>query len=158
MKHGADAQGKIESVLESQWNAALLLGGSVVLWGLALTAGAPAWAEYGHLFDESKLVHITTLDFMLLTAFAPFWMWNDAQLRNWEPRCVHGMEWAYSGLFVHFSHKSHTVKYQLQSEPRCSLMKHETTQSDTPEIIPGITPRITAEQHCRTALATIIVM
>lgn len=82
------AQGKIEGVLESQWNAALLLGGSVVLWGLALTAGAPAWEEYGHLFDESKLVHVTTLDFMLLTAFAPFWMWNDAQLRNWEPRWV----------------------------------------------------------------------
>lgn len=78
--------GKIESVLESQWNAALLLVGSVVLWGLALTAGGPAWSEYSHLIDESKLVHVTTLDFMLLSAFAPFWMWNDAQLRNWGPR------------------------------------------------------------------------
>ena len=81
-----NVQGRIERVLESQWNAALLLGGSVVLWGLALTAGGPAWAEYGHLFDESKLVHVTTLDFMLLTAFTPFWMYNDAQLRDWEPR------------------------------------------------------------------------
>ena len=61
---------------------------AAALWGVALTAGGPAWYEYGRLFDESKLVHVTSVDFCLLTAFAPFWMYNDAQLRGWEPRCA----------------------------------------------------------------------
>ena len=76
----------MESVLESPFLAGLLLISSLGLWTLALTAGGPAWAEYSHLFDESKLVHVTSVDFCLLSAFAPFWMYNDAQLRNWEPR------------------------------------------------------------------------
>lgn len=31
-------------------------------------------------------MHVTTLDFLTLTALAPFWMWNDASLRKWGPR------------------------------------------------------------------------
>lgn len=31
-------------------------------------------------------VHVTTVDFCCLTAFAPFWMRNDAELRRWEHR------------------------------------------------------------------------
>ena len=81
-------QGKVESVLESPIFAALLLISSVGLWALALTAGGQAWVDYSHLFDESKLVHVTTVDFFLLSAFAPFWMYNDAQLRDWKPRCA----------------------------------------------------------------------
>lgn len=48
--------------------------------------GGASWVEYGHLIDESRLVHVTTLDFLCLTAFAPFWMLNDAEARNWEQR------------------------------------------------------------------------
>ena len=81
-------QGKVESILESPIFAALLLVSSVGLWALALTAGGSAWVDYSHLFDESKLVHVTTVDFFLLSAFAPFWMYNDAQLRDWKPRCA----------------------------------------------------------------------
>lgn len=29
---------------------------------------------------------MTSIDFLTLTALAPFWMWNDAALRKWEPR------------------------------------------------------------------------
>lgn len=29
---------------------------------------------------------VTTLDFLTLTALAPFWMSNDAKLRGWEER------------------------------------------------------------------------
>ena len=76
----------MESVLESTLLAGFLLISAVALWGVALTAGGSSWIEYGHLFDESKLVHVTTVDFWLLTAFAPFWMYNDAQLRGWKPR------------------------------------------------------------------------
>jgi hypothetical protein len=31
-------------------------------------------------------VHVTTLDFMTLTALAPFWMQNDAEARKWGQR------------------------------------------------------------------------
>jgi len=78
----------VESVLESPIFAGFLLAGAVGLWALALTAGGAAWVDYSHLFDESKLVHVTTVDFFLLSAFAPFWMYNDAQLRDWKPRCA----------------------------------------------------------------------
>jgi hypothetical protein len=53
-----------------------------------LLTGEASWAEYGHLIDESRLVHVTTLDFLCLTAFAPFWMLNDAEARKWEQKCV----------------------------------------------------------------------
>ncbi len=29
---------------------------------------------------------MTSLDFMTLTALAPFWMYNDAEARQWEQR------------------------------------------------------------------------
>jgi hypothetical protein len=63
-----------------------LLGGSVFCIGSAATAGGAAWQEYFRLLQESRLVHVTTLDFLTLTTLAPFWMDNDAQLRNWEGR------------------------------------------------------------------------
>ena len=31
-------------------------------------------------------MHATTLDFMTLTALAPFWMANDAEARRWQQR------------------------------------------------------------------------
>jgi hypothetical protein len=63
-----------------------LLGGSLFCIGSAATAGGAAWQEYFRLFQESRLVHVTTVDFLTLTTLAPFWMDNDAQLRNWEGR------------------------------------------------------------------------
>lgn len=57
----------------------------------ALTAGGSVWLDYAKLFEESRLVHASTIDFALLTAFIPFWMSNDAELRQWGPRCGPGM-------------------------------------------------------------------
>jgi hypothetical protein len=68
--------------------AALLTGGALFLLAAAATAGGAAWSEYLKLFDESRFVHVTSIDFLCLTAFAPFWMWNDAQQRDWGPRLV----------------------------------------------------------------------
>ena len=63
----------------------------LVVVGLAATAAGAAlsldqWREYLHLWEESRLVNVSTLDFGLLTAFAPFWIQNDAQRRNWADR------------------------------------------------------------------------
>lgn len=55
----------------------------------AALAGAASWQEYGKLFLESRFVHVTSTDFAALSLFAPFWMWNDAEKRGWESRCVH---------------------------------------------------------------------
>ena len=59
-----------------------------IVIGLAATAAGAAlsadqWREYLHLWEESRLVNVSTLDFGLLTAFAPFWIQNDAQRRKW---------------------------------------------------------------------------
>jgi hypothetical protein len=65
--------------------AGLLLA-AAGLWASALAASGPAWADFVRLFDESRLVHVTTVDFCTLTALAPFWMANDAAGRRWEGR------------------------------------------------------------------------
>lgn len=52
----------------------------------AVSAGGDVWLDYAKLFDESRLVHASTVDFLLLTALMPFWMSNDAELRKWEQR------------------------------------------------------------------------
>jgi hypothetical protein len=54
----------------------------------AATAGGAAWADYWKLFEESRFVHVTSIDFCCLTAFVPFWMYHDAEGRKWEQRCV----------------------------------------------------------------------
>ena len=72
--------------MESPFLAYGLLAGTIFCLFNAATAGGPAWTEYFRLFQESRFVHVTSLDFCLLTSFAPFWMYNDAELRKWEPR------------------------------------------------------------------------
>jgi hypothetical protein len=72
--------------MESPLVAWGLLAGGVACAAQAAAAGGPAWAAYFALFQESRLVHVTTLDFLTLSALAPFWMDNDAQLRGWEGR------------------------------------------------------------------------
>ena len=52
----------------------------------AAFAGADSWTEYFQLFRESRFVHVTSLDFTALCLFSPFWMWNDADKRQWEGR------------------------------------------------------------------------
>eukprot|EP00878_Enallax_costatus_P020875 GHUV01022085.1.p1 GENE.GHUV01022085.1~~GHUV01022085.1.p1 ORF type:complete len:137 (+),score=41.59 GHUV01022085.1:346-756(+) len=71
---------------ETPWLPLGLLAGSAY-WGYtAVTAGLEQWLGYVQLFDESRLVHATSLDFMLCTLLMYFWMSNDAQGRNWDKR------------------------------------------------------------------------
>ncbi len=75
-------------ITESPITAVLMTGTAVWLWYNVFTADIYAWVEYSRLFRESRLVHATTLDFFLFTAFAPFWMYNDAAARDWKQRDV----------------------------------------------------------------------
>lgn len=62
----------------------LLLAGSIFCTAKLAMAGSAAWTEYFRLLQESRLVHVTSMDFLTLTILAPFWMVNDAQLRSWQ--------------------------------------------------------------------------
>lgn len=71
---------------ETPWLGVGLLLGSAYWLYQGLTAGGDAWLQYLQLFDESRLTHATSLDFVLLTLLMPFWMGNDAERRGWEQR------------------------------------------------------------------------
>lgn len=66
----------------------LLFGSAALFVFQAATAGGQQWAGYSKLFDESRFCHATTIDFLALTLSAPVWMWNDAEVRQWESRSV----------------------------------------------------------------------
>ena len=72
-----------QRALESRITAAILLVATLGLAGKAATAGPTAWADFAHLFQESKLVHVTSIDFVTLCLCAPFWVWNDAAGRRY---------------------------------------------------------------------------
>ncbi|WIA28357.1 hypothetical protein OEZ86_010904 [Tetradesmus obliquus] len=71
---------------ETPWLGAALAAGSAYWLYNAVTAGGDAWLGYLQFFDESRLCHATSVDFMLCTLLMPFWMSNDAQGRNWDKR------------------------------------------------------------------------
>jgi hypothetical protein len=74
--------------LESWWLPASQLLTATALLFNAITSGVGSWNEYFRLFDESKLVHVTSLDFCALTALLPLFLWVDAEKRKWGPRAV----------------------------------------------------------------------
>jgi hypothetical protein len=69
-------------LLESRGLALGLAAVSAWALGSAAVAGPDAWAGYARLFDESRLVHVTTLDFLTLTACAWTWVRTDAAARG----------------------------------------------------------------------------
>eukprot|EP00271_Cylindrocystis_brebissonii_P009172 TRINITY_DN2384_c0_g2_i1.p1 TRINITY_DN2384_c0_g2~~TRINITY_DN2384_c0_g2_i1.p1 ORF type:complete len:361 (-),score=33.26 TRINITY_DN2384_c0_g2_i1:336-1418(-) len=73
-------------VFESKITAVSLLVGSIALLVFAGAAGGGAWVEYEQYFRESRLVHVTSLDFLILWSLAPFWLYNDMSVRKWDGR------------------------------------------------------------------------
>lgn len=71
---------------EAPWLPLGLLAGSAYWLYVALTAGTEQWLGYLQFFDESRLAHATSIDFMLCTLLLPFWLNNDAEGRKWEQR------------------------------------------------------------------------
>ncbi|GKE12915.1 hypothetical protein Tco_1416466 [Tanacetum coccineum] len=57
--------------------------------GLIVNAGLATgdnWKEYIQYFGGSRLIHATSLDFALLSTFAPFWVYNDMTVRKWTDK------------------------------------------------------------------------
>lgn len=69
--------------LESKITAAILLAAGLGIITYAGLANGDTWKEFYQYFRESKFIHVTCLDFSLLSAFAPFWVYNDMTARKW---------------------------------------------------------------------------
>ncbi|KAB2075244.1 hypothetical protein ERO13_A07G192900v2 [Gossypium hirsutum] len=69
--------------LESKLTAGMVLAAGIGLIIYAGLANADIWREFYQYFRESKFIHIMSLDFTLLSAFAPFWVYNDMTARKW---------------------------------------------------------------------------
>lgn len=76
----------MQKAMESPVVPVLCLAGAVACLGQAALAGGSQWAQYFKLLEESRFINVMSLDFLTLTALAPFWMANDAALRKWEQR------------------------------------------------------------------------
>lgn len=72
--------------LESPVTPALLLVAAAYQLYMVVSATGAEWDAFGHLLDESRFVHVTSLDFLTLSALMPFWMNNDAAARGWDKR------------------------------------------------------------------------
>lgn len=72
--------------MENPFVAWGILAGVLFCIGNAAFAGSTQWKDYVTLFWMSRFVHVTSIDFMTLSLLAPFWMENDAKLRNWDGR------------------------------------------------------------------------
>ncbi|KAG9152387.1 hypothetical protein Leryth_016768 [Lithospermum erythrorhizon] len=69
--------------LESKLTTGLILVSGLGLLIYAAISGEEAWIEFFQYFRGSKLVHLTSIDFSLLSTFAPFWVYNDMTARKW---------------------------------------------------------------------------
>lgn len=69
--------------LESKITAGISLAAGLGIIIYAGLASGDDWKEFYQYYRESKFIHITSLDFTLLSAFAPFWVYNDMTARKW---------------------------------------------------------------------------
>ncbi|CAM8992436.1 unnamed protein product [Rhodiola kirilowii] len=68
---------------ESKLTAGITLAAGLGLFAYAGFAGADSWKEFFQYVRGSKFIHVTSLDFTLLSTFAPFWVYNDMTARKW---------------------------------------------------------------------------
>ncbi|KAL1192030.1 hypothetical protein V5N11_025807 [Cardamine amara subsp. amara] len=71
------------NVLESKVTAGVTLVAGLGIILYAVVGNAGDWTEFYQYFRGSKFIHVTSLDFCLLSAFAPFWVYNDMTTRKW---------------------------------------------------------------------------
>jgi len=68
-----------------------LLGVALYQFYLMGTATGPDWLSYVRLFDESRLVHVTTIDFTLCTLLSGYWVSVDAKARGFQYESASGL-------------------------------------------------------------------
>ncbi|XP_047047215.1 uncharacterized protein LOC124652235 [Lolium rigidum] len=70
--------------LESKLTAGVTFAVGLGLIIYAAKAGGADWQEFFQYARESKFIHVTSIDFTLLSAFSPFWVYNDMTARRWK--------------------------------------------------------------------------
>ncbi|KAL0445105.1 UNVERIFIED_CONTAM: hypothetical protein Slati_2233200 [Sesamum latifolium] len=70
--------------LESKLTAAITMAAGLAIMVYAFSSGGDLWKEFYQYFKGSKFIHIMTIDFGLLSTFAPFWVYNDMTARKWD--------------------------------------------------------------------------
>ncbi|XP_027127320.2 uncharacterized protein [Coffea arabica] len=70
--------------LESKITAAIALAAGLGLMAYAGLSDGAVWREFYQYFRASKFIHLTCIDFALLSTFAPFWVYNDMTARRWD--------------------------------------------------------------------------
>ncbi|KAL1555428.1 hypothetical protein AAHA92_11169 [Salvia divinorum] len=70
--------------LESKITAGVALAAGVAITAYAVSSGGDVWKEFYQYFQGSKFIHIMSIDFALLSTFAPFWIYNDMTARKWD--------------------------------------------------------------------------
>ncbi|KAF3445285.1 hypothetical protein FNV43_RR14980 [Rhamnella rubrinervis] len=68
--------------LESKLTAGISFAAGLGLIIYAGLASADVWKEFYQYFRESRFIHVMSLDFILMSAFAPFWVYNDMTSRK----------------------------------------------------------------------------
>ncbi|XP_022140723.1 uncharacterized protein LOC111011318 [Momordica charantia] len=69
--------------LESKFTAGITFAAGLGIIFYAGLAGESVWKEFYQYFRESRFIHAMSIDFMLLSSFAPFWVYNDMTARKW---------------------------------------------------------------------------
>ncbi|XP_015082093.1 uncharacterized protein LOC107025843 [Solanum pennellii] len=71
------------NLLESKLTAGITMAAGLGIIFYAGLSSGDVWKEFYQYFRESRFVHATSIDFSLLSAFAPFWIYNDMTARKW---------------------------------------------------------------------------
>ncbi|MCO5564686.1 hypothetical protein L7F22_018353 [Adiantum nelumboides] len=79
-----EIQGWPLKILDSKISAIVVAIAGFGLIGTAATAGVESWVEFLKYFNSSRFIHIMSLDFMALSSLAPFWVFNDMEVRKWS--------------------------------------------------------------------------
>ncbi|CAN4110130.1 unnamed protein product [Withania somnifera] len=69
--------------LESKLTAGITMAAGLGIIFYAGLSNGDVWKEFYQYFRESRFIHVMSIDFSLLSAFAPFWIYNDMTARKW---------------------------------------------------------------------------
>ncbi|KAK1626928.1 hypothetical protein QYE76_001243 [Lolium multiflorum] len=110
--------------LESKLTAGVTFAVGLGLIIYAGKAGGADWQEFFQYARESKFIHLTSIDFTLLSAFSPFWVYNDMTARRWKNG------WVLPLAFIPFLGPS---LYLLMRPSLSSLLGATSSSSDKPQ-------------------------
>ncbi|MCD9640778.1 hypothetical protein HAX54_026307 [Datura stramonium] len=71
------------NLFESKLTAGVTMAAGLGIIFYAGLSNGDVWKEFYQYFRESRFIHVMSIDFSLLSAFAPFWIYNDMTARKW---------------------------------------------------------------------------